>query len=196
MASRSRLSFRTLTWGSPRMPKTRPSIWLPTSACNRRPGQAARFGNARDLKQGGGGRDVGIKAGCRTCHQIHRDRCHRIFGVQCGGRVFHAGDQRLGGGPRLEPDEIIRGIGHRNRFGCVFGIRLGGRGRPAVKISRAGEVLSDQFGANDPAIPFHQAAIGLVRKKESVPTRSSPGDRRGPVRSVNSRIITRAGGSV
>ena len=86
--------------------------------------------------------------------------------MQRGDVTFDPRDQRLGGGSQIGSGGIVRGIRHRDGLGGIFGIRLGSWRYPAMEIFGAGEILPDQLGADDFAIFFDQAAIGLMRKQQ------------------------------
>ena len=156
--SSARLSSSTLTRGSPRRPKVRPS----TLRLDHRPDalrrDAARAGDARHLPERAGRREVRVEPARRGGDQLGR---HRPGAV---GVRLRAGAPRRPAirsrsfcevGPRFEPDDA-RGV-------VAVAAR---RRRPRPEVARRGEGLADQLGADHlSAVVGDQAAVGLVREE-------------------------------
>ena len=127
IASSARLSFSTLTCGSPMTPRKRSSICAFDELAHGVFGKAARLGHARHLEIGRGRRDVGIEAAGRGGDEIDRDRRVGIFGVQLRRIARHALDQRLGRRAEIRAAGIVgvdsRLPGGRRTAVEIFGAR-------------------------------------------------------------------------
>lgn len=96
-------------------------------------GDGARFGDARDLKVGGFGRNVRIEARGRSCKEIGRNGRVRVFGVKSGCIRFDAVCQRVIG---------------RAKIGTAGGDRViagASGGGPRMEVNGRDERLADQF---------------------------------------------------
>src|SRR5688572_4964402 len=130
-----------------------PALGVPChERANRLLGHAACLGDARHLEVGAGGRDMRIESAAGRGDEVGGDRSTRMLLLETRGRLAHALEHALIGGP------VVRPAGS----GSIVP-RAGGRGA-RVEIAPAGEGLSDERGAADGAVTDHQAAARLVRE--------------------------------
>ena len=136
MPSSARLSFSTLTRGSPMTPTNRPSVFASTSwrtCCSVRPRALATRGTWNRAP-------AGVMSGSRPLagggHQIDRYRRVRVFGLQFLGVFLHAVDQRLAGRAGVGAARIGGVVGRRDGLGRIIRVGIGRRRGPAVEILR------------------------------------------------------------
>ena len=132
---------------------SRPSVCSLTRARTSVLGQSARLGDARHLKQGSYRRDVRVEAAAGGGDQVGRHRGTWVLGSSLSTSARTAVDERATGRAK------VRAAGGAG----IVAVFAGGR-RPAVEVTVAGEVLADQLRADHMAVPFDQAAVGLVRE--------------------------------
>ena len=164
------LSLRTLTPGSPKMPSDRPSVALAIAAFT------ASTLRPRSLATRG------------ACSAAFFDADMRIeTAAACGHGI--PGNQSIGGKAVFRAIDLPRAAlprrstsGRSVRGSSRWSLRrrsLGaGGGGSRVEIFRAGEILPEQFRADDPAIlAFDETAVGLMRKEQLAGTEDDQLDR-------------------
>ena len=138
--SSARLSLSTLTRGSPRRPKVRPSTWPSTRARTRSSGRPRALATRGTWNRGGRRRDVRIEAAAGGGHQIDRDRRRRVLFLERLHIGFDAVSERLAGGAEVRAHGVRGIVGRVDGLGGVLRVRRIGRGRPAMEVFVVGEV--------------------------------------------------------
>ena len=147
------LRSSTLTRGSPTIPSKRPSVKRSTNAATSASVNAARFGDAGDLRLGEFRRDVRVEARAGSGCAIGGDRRGDAGCLQPLDIRLHALGQRR----RCRAE-----IGAGRSGGIVGRVRGDRRSRPEIAVGD--EILPDQRRADDHVAVADQAAIGLRRK--------------------------------
>ncbi len=163
-ASRARLSFSTLTRGTPKMPRSGPVMWLWTSWVTWsgvRPRAWATRGTCAMAASG----------------EISGSRPEPEVVSRSAGSVCRLGfsARRLAASLADPVDQLLIGRSEVRaaRAGRVVAVGAGGRG-PRMKVFVLVERLGDQLGADRLAVALDDAAARLIGKDRT----SDPGDQR------------------
>ena len=174
---RARLSFTTLTPGSPKKPSQRPSVFSWISVSHGRERQVPDGGDPGSLQLRVGERDIRVDARRRGRHCVDRNLVDRQTWVVRRLELQHGLRVR---GDELRERGVRRAEVRERRARRVVGGRS--RRRPLVERRRRREELRRERRADDPAVVVDQAAVRLRRESELGRSRSSAPDRRGRTR--------------
>ena len=173
--SSARLSASTLTCGSPRRPRKRPSVLLGDELPNPILRQVPRLGDARHLEQRRFRRDVRIEAAGRGRDEVDRHGRVRVLRLQLVDVALDAVDQRLAGRAEVRAAGVGGVVGRRAVLVGSFGSGASvADGRPWKYLS-SGEALADQRRSRRPCRPSRSGCLapGAGRCAPAMPVMAS-----------------------
>src|SRR5262249_46437256 len=110
---------------------------------------------------------MGIEATAGGGYKIGRNRRGSIFFCQLFDIALNPLNERLASRPQIRPPGICCIIGSRNGLRGIVGVRSNRSRRATMEIPIARELLADECGTNDLAVSFQQAAVRLIRERNS-----------------------------